>query len=227
MTTLNETRWAETSFVCYGCDAWAGDTLSSGGTQPWIWASNSAQVFEQATLDTKIKIHNRYGYFSLQMTGQDQDATSNAAIIPVIDFSLSADQEKQGEKGSSATAFRPGAWVQVHGSLLVLGIMILFPGGAVAIRTGSKKSFKTHLYLQVAASACCLVGAAVAMFSVGFNFSVGKDLLRDEKAQAIPIESLTTTIARLVCHVAHSGRHGAHAPNPAADFSGLYASYSL
>lgn len=228
VSTLDEGKWVETSFVCYSCDVWAGNTLSSG-TQPWIWAFNTAQSFGQATGESKLRMHHHYGSFSLQMTGHDQDATSERISIPAIDFSL-PNQDSHGGNDPDRTAF--GAWVPIHGSLLVLGMMIFFPCGAVAIRSGSKKSFKAHLYFQLAASVCCLVGAAVAMFSVGLNFSVGKQWTPDaggHLSEGSSTRKLTTvtTIGRLVRYIAHAGRHVTRTPNPTAAFSGVSAPQSL
>lgn len=179
-TALDEGTWADISFVCYGCGAWASaEALSAGGTQQWIWATNNAQSFDEASVETKLKVHNHYGHFSIQMTGRGQDAAASepASTTPAVDSSPPASHGKEGGSASYQASSGPETWVQIHGSLLILGLMILLPCGAVAIRSGSKRSFNTHLYFQLAATICCLAGAAVAMFSVGFGFSVGKHML--------------------------------------------------
>lgn len=171
---MNESRWVEISFLCLSYDTWAGKSLGSGRNQPWLWAFNAVQSFKEVTEASSLAAHDHYGYFSLPMTGHDLNEEKESPSIPSIDQSLP--NRKEDDSGQELNRTSRSTWVQIHGSLLVLGFMILYPCGAVVIRSGSKASFKIHLFLQLSASLCCLVGAAVALLFANLINVVCEDI---------------------------------------------------
>ncbi|KAF5024433.1 hypothetical protein F66182_3519 [Fusarium sp. NRRL 66182] len=164
--SLNESGWIETSFTCYGCAAWS--SVNSGSTiQPWIWAANINQLFTDPSPDSTMDQHSYYGHFGLDMSA----AKGDDATIPVIDFTtLNAANvaSSSGSGSQSSTLFA------LHGVLLVLSVMMLYPCGILAIRGSSTKAFKNHVFLQLVASLGCIVGVLLAVYTTIANDQIGK-----------------------------------------------------
>jgi hypothetical protein len=190
--SLDESGWFETSFVCYACEASGNFTSINADerTSPWIFASNAAQTFESAS--DELTPHRRYGHFYLDKT--TQEANSASSYIPVINLSA-PDQPTNDMKnqGSSTRLF------DAHGLLLGISIMILYPCGALAIRSGLKRSFQLHLLFQVSASVFCLGGALIAVYGI-----LTKRLVRISSRLLFKGLALTSRSSRLTFSTSHT-----------------------
>lgn len=175
---IHDREWVEINFLCLGFDNGTGKYLDSEGEQQWVWAFNTVQSFNEASEDSSLAIHDQYGYFSLQMTDHNLEEIKDGSIIPSIDPSL-----PNREDDDSGIEYRShNMWVKTHGSLLILGSMILYPCGAFMIRIRSKYSFKGHMFFQSLASICCLAGATVAFCFVDLTLVVsGRPLQTDPR----------------------------------------------
>lgn len=167
-----DSEWAEISFSCLNFDNGTGKYLDLEGDQQWIWAFNTLQSFNEATGDSSLAKHDHFGYFSFHMGDRPYEEEIGGSVIPKIDPSLP--NQEGDDRGIEYKS--PSIWIKTHGSLLILGSMILYPCGAFAIRIRSKHSFRGHLILQSLASICCLAGATVAFFFVDLALVVSERL---------------------------------------------------
>ncbi|KAL7933529.1 hypothetical protein V8C35DRAFT_304662 [Trichoderma chlorosporum] len=175
---VSETTWkkaddlyvATASVVCYACSEWMGAEISpESASQPWIWAWNKQQDMGSFSPDEQLDMHpvvNGYGHFYVDMKA----ATSHHADgFPAFNVT--------GEDSNIGTSDRPmkeettGLWqkllsrplAHLHGFFMMTAFLLLFPVGAVAIRSGSEKSFKYHWVVQATAMVSALSGAIVAI----------------------------------------------------------------
>lgn len=169
---MNDSRWVEVSFSCHDLASWAIKDLDVGREQPWIWAFNINQSFNEATEESSLAKHHHHGYFSLQMMTHSLEGETDGPIIPSIDTSLHNDGGNDGEFETQNSSLV----VRTHGSLMILGLMIFYPCGALTIRSGFKRSFEGHLFFQSLASVCCLAGATLAFSLIDLPLVVSKRL---------------------------------------------------
>lgn len=146
--TLNESAWLEANFICYGCASWTPRPVEST-VQHWIWAYNSVQRMERASEQSTLAAHENWGVFDMDINGQ-WDNPPNRAVI-----------HTGPEKASSS-------WAGLHGSILAVSIMLLYPCGAFAMWGKSGNALKTHLF-QIPASIGCFVGGAIAVYATAKN----------------------------------------------------------
>lgn len=163
---INGSHWLESSFTCYSYNNWAAaDELS--GLQPFIWATNPQVPVRGPLEEARLAAHQYYGRFTFDM--QQAGSQTNTPMPPSIDFAKANDEVKDGSFGDSNTPSSFSELFPLHGFLLTLATLVLYPAGAIAIRNGSKKAFQIHIFLQLAATALCFVGSVIASFCIGIN----------------------------------------------------------
>ncbi|KAI8626503.1 hypothetical protein F5Y19DRAFT_445819 [Xylariaceae sp. FL1651] len=169
---INGSNWFEASFDCYGC---GGDIAEAGGDMSMIWASNTRDKIKTASEDAHLQLHETYGGFVFNM-----QKAAGVGKRPVeglnIDFTIpngNTDQSAGHESHPhSHTDTRPHSnsvisIVSLHGILMTLAFMVLYPAGAVVIRNGSSRAFKMHVGFQIVASCLCLAGLLLAGITIG------------------------------------------------------------
>ncbi|TFB03185.1 hypothetical protein CCMA1212_004191 [Trichoderma ghanense] len=165
---------ASASAVCYGCSEWPSAEISpESASQPWIWAWNSHQDMKAFAPDQQLDMHSLvdggYGHFYVDMAS----ATSHHADgFPVLNVTSQHDNANIGTSDRPMTADKStGLWqkllsrplAHLHGFFMMMSFLLLFPLGAVAIRSGSDRSFKHHWAVQATATASALSGAVTAI----------------------------------------------------------------
>ncbi|KAL6884327.1 hypothetical protein HDV57DRAFT_453457 [Trichoderma longibrachiatum] len=162
---------ASASAVCYGCSEWPSAEISPESTsQPWIWAWNDHQDMKAFAADQQLEMHSLvdggYGHFYVDM----HSATSHHADgFPAISYEK--DAQNVGTSDRPMTGSKTGLWqkllsrplAHLHGFFMMTSFLLLFPLGAVAIRSGSDKAFKHHWAVQAIATASALSGAVTAI----------------------------------------------------------------
>ncbi|UKZ82117.1 hypothetical protein TrVFT333_009901 [Trichoderma virens FT-333] len=176
---ISETSWkkakddvyvATASVVCYACSEWMGAEISPESvSQPWIWAWNKQQDMKTFSPDEQLAIHSvvdGFGYFYVDMKA----ATSHHADgFPA--FNVTGEDSNIGTSNRPIKEEKTGLWqkllsrplAHLHGFFMMTAFLLLFPVGAVAIRSGSEKSFKYHWIIQATAIVSALSGAFVAV----------------------------------------------------------------
>ncbi|PTB70969.1 iron reductase domain protein [Trichoderma citrinoviride] len=164
--------------VCYGCSDWRGTDISpESASQPWIWAWNRNQDMEAFAADEQLEMHSlvdgNYGYFYVDMEAAtshhadgfpalnltNKDAANANANIGASDRPMAGDSNNKSLWQKLLS--RPLA--HLHGFFMMASFLLLFPLGAVAIRSGSTSAFKHHWAVQATASASALSGAVTAV----------------------------------------------------------------
>ncbi|KAI0153133.1 CBD9-like protein [Xylariaceae sp. FL1272] len=158
-------QWQEYSFVCYTCDKWA--TFDPSRTsQPLIWARGLNQVFESASSDARLQQHDHYSLFWADMTAAGAEP-GDATYVPALERTRSnfGTSDSEGSKsGSRDSQFNHNpnfTTSRVHGLLLALAFMAVFPSGAVLLITGYRDAFRYHVSLQILGSISSLIGIVV------------------------------------------------------------------
>ncbi|RFU72941.1 hypothetical protein TARUN_9313 [Trichoderma arundinaceum] len=169
--TKNDTLYMATaSVVCYGCSEWLGSEIApESASQPWIWAWNKQQDMKSFSPDEQLAMHaliDGYGYFYVDMKA----ATSHHADgFPA--FNVTGEDSNVGTSDRPIKEVQTGFWQRIisrplahlHGFFMMTSFLLLFPVGAVAIRSGSNNSFKYHWVIQATATASALSGAVLAI----------------------------------------------------------------
>ncbi|KAH6607968.1 hypothetical protein Trco_004281 [Trichoderma cornu-damae] len=161
---------ATASVVCYACSEWVGSEISPESvSQPWIWAWNKQQVMKSFSPDERLEMHaliDGYGHFYVDMKA----ATSHHSDgFPA--FNVTGEDSNIGASDRPVEEEQTGLWqkllsrplAHLHGFFMMTSFLLLFPAGAVAIRSGSDKSFKYHWVIQLTAMLSALSGAVVAI----------------------------------------------------------------
>ncbi|PTB50311.1 hypothetical protein M431DRAFT_151390 [Trichoderma harzianum CBS 226.95] len=161
---------ATASIVCYACSEWMGTEISPESvSQPWIWAWNKQQDMKAFAPDQQLEAHSMvdgYGYFYVDMKA----ATSHHSDgFPT--FNVTGEDSNIGTSDRPIKEAKTGLWqkllsrplAHLHGFFMMTAFLLLFPVGAVAIRSGSEKSFKYHWVIQASAMVSALCGAIVAI----------------------------------------------------------------
>ncbi|KAL7906712.1 hypothetical protein GGI35DRAFT_91825 [Trichoderma velutinum] len=176
---ISETTWkkaeddlyvATASIVCYACSEWMGTEIEPESvSQPWIWAWNRQQDMKTFAPDQQLEAHSMvdgYGYFYVDMKA----ATSHHSDgFPT--FNVTGEDSNIGTSDRPIKEEKTGLWqkllsrplAHLHGFFMMTAFLLLFPVGAVAIRSGSEKSFKYHWVIQATAMVSALCGAIVAI----------------------------------------------------------------
>nr|AFT91396.1 hypothetical protein [Aspergillus rugulosus] len=156
---------AKVAIVCYSCGKWHGVPISAdAAAQPWIWAWNDFQGFDNYTEDVHLKMHEHHaedggwGRFYVDMA-RSISKDSSAPSIPPIRPGITALGVSDIPGGSSWLNPK----VHIHGFLMSAAFLILYPAGIVAMRSGSSKSFKYHWIIQLLVSLFVLIGGAIGL----------------------------------------------------------------
>ncbi|KAL7927374.1 hypothetical protein ACQKWADRAFT_276493 [Trichoderma austrokoningii] len=161
---------ASASIVCYACSKWSGTEISAEtASQPWIWAWNKQQRMKGFSPDQQLEMHtliDGYGHFYVDM----KDATSHKATGPPA-FAVTGEDSNIGTSDRPMEDTKTGLWqrlmsrplAHLHGFFMMAAFLVLFPAGAVAIRSGSDKSFRFHWVIQVAGLVSAFSGAVLAI----------------------------------------------------------------
>jgi hypothetical protein len=163
---------ARVSLVCYSCPLWPGTDVSTQSTsQPWIWAWNANQEFESFAPDVHLTMHKHHagnggwGNFYLDMhrsISNEKYAPSLPPIRPNIAALGASDTPMTFKDSVMKLTVGPGSYF--HGLILSIAFLILFPLGAMGIRSGSSKSYTYHWTVQICASIFLVIGAAFGIF---------------------------------------------------------------
>lgn len=116
--------------------------------------------------------HGIYGHFSLDIP----EARGDESRLPEIDFT--AANTASTTPGSGGVNQWPTLLFTVHGVLMVLSTMVMYPFGAVMI----SRAFKGHVILQGVASLLCVIGILLAIYAIFSNGKV-RELRKD-----LPVE---------------------------------------
>ncbi|KAK4064212.1 uncharacterized protein Triagg1_9008 [Trichoderma aggressivum f. europaeum] len=176
---VSETSWTKTdddlyvakaSIVCYACSEWMGAEISPESiSHSWIWAWNKQQDMKAFAPDQQLETHSLvdgFGHFYVNM----QAATSHHANgFPALN--VTGEDSNIGTSRWPIKEGKTGLWqkllsrplAHLHGFFMMTAFLLLFPVGAVAIRSGSEKSFKYHWVIQASAMVSALGGAVVAI----------------------------------------------------------------
>ncbi|KKA23473.1 hypothetical protein T310_2539 [Rasamsonia emersonii CBS 393.64] len=160
---MTESKDYYAQFVCYSCDQWWPDKIDMTSTsQPWIYASNTKQIFYTAENDANLMIHDSYGVLTVDMSSTlIADGDPIPAIQPgALSFGVSLVKESSERDHDKQEAW-PSA-VQLHGIIMTISLMGLFGAGGAIIRLPLAQSFRYHWIVQLTASILA-VGSALYM----------------------------------------------------------------
>ncbi|KAL4951069.1 hypothetical protein BDW69DRAFT_45076 [Aspergillus filifer] len=156
---------ARTAIACYSCGKWAGSPISADAkAQPWLWAWNDKQEFDDYSDDVHLKMHEHHaedggwGRFYVDMLRSTSKGPTPPSI-PSIQPGVTA----------IGVSDIPGGWswmnpaVHIHGFLMSAAFLILYPAGVFAMRSGSPKAFAYHSTIQLIASIFVLIGMAIGL----------------------------------------------------------------
>ncbi|KAI1384937.1 iron reductase domain protein [Hypoxylon trugodes] len=163
---------AMVSLVCYSCHLWPGTQISAASTsQPWMWAWNSKQDISDYTYDVHLKMHAHHagaggwGIFYVDMSrsiNNWHNAPSFPPIRPGV-HALGASDNPELSTSYGSAWFKRNPILHLHGMIMGIAFLLLFPVGVLAIRSGRTKAFKYHWIIQVVASGLTLVGFVLGL----------------------------------------------------------------
>ncbi|KAK4441932.1 hypothetical protein QBC34DRAFT_364586 [Podospora aff. communis PSN243] len=168
---LNTSGWFEASVVCCGCNDWPTlDTTSS--TQPWIWSTNTIQKFRGADIGAPLEGHTYFGHFNMDMTKAVSETGSTSS--PVINGWESVGQAAPDPNSAPEDNNQSFKFLfRFHGTITSLAFTILYPCGALAIRSKFKNPFRTHVTIQLLTTTLIVVGVSTALYRLGTQGSIG------------------------------------------------------
>lgn len=165
---------ATVSAICYSCTLWPGSaSLSATSTsQPWIWAWNKEQEFDVYDYEAHLLMHAHHagkggwGRFYVDMARAESTA-SYIPSVPVIRPGVSALGASEAPDlfafGGITGFFSTNPVLHLHGFLMALAFLLLFPAGVFAMRSGSSRAFTYHWIVQALASAATIGGIAAGL----------------------------------------------------------------
>ncbi|KAE8356401.1 hypothetical protein BDV28DRAFT_127250 [Aspergillus coremiiformis] len=175
---------AEVALVCYSCNLWpvtgkGGHPITPMATSlPWIWAWNEDQQISELTDDVHLNAHKHragnggWGTFYVDMARSLNPADSIPSV-PLIHTGVrtlgTSDTPLNG--GATFTWFHHHTVAQIHGFLMGIAFLCLFPLGVLAMRSQSSKSFKYHWIIQLVASLCTGLGAILGILMSWGSFN--------------------------------------------------------
>ncbi|KAI1090658.1 iron reductase domain protein [Rostrohypoxylon terebratum] len=127
------------SIICHSCHLFPGTKISTtSNSQPWLWAWNNKQKFEDFSYNTHLDMHAHH-----QSAGVSESPSRSAAYghsLPTHNLMLHA-----------------------HGIIMSIAFLFIFPLGVIAMRSGRLKAFKYHWAIQLIASVFTIAGALPAL----------------------------------------------------------------
>ncbi|KGO69682.1 Cellobiose dehydrogenase, cytochrome [Penicillium italicum] len=173
-----QTYRAKVALVCYSCHLWPGSPISTTATSmPWIWAWNEDQQFSVFSYDAHLKMHKHHagnggwGRFYVDMSR----SINHARILPSVPSinpgvrTLGTSDTPRNLSGA-LVAFRSRGLVHLHGVLMGLAFLVLFPWGVFMIRSQKSHAFQWHSILQLVASICAICGGVLGTVMTGGKF---------------------------------------------------------
>ncbi|KAE8333977.1 hypothetical protein BDV39DRAFT_3260 [Aspergillus sergii] len=176
LTTLSSSSYAyvaEVSLVCYSCNLWpakgsGSSKISATATSlPWIWAWNEDQEISALSDDAHLNGHRHrrgnggWGEFYVDMA-RSLSTVENPPPVPSIQPGVRTlgTSDTPTDRSKKFTLFSRGT---LHGFLMGIAFLVIFPLGVLAMRSQSSKSFKYHWIIQLIASLCTGVGAIIGI----------------------------------------------------------------
>ncbi|XWW92643.1 hypothetical protein V2A60_000568 [Cordyceps javanica] len=165
----NGTHIGLVQFACYGCTKWQGHAVDAEATsQSMIWAYNEFEDMAPYAWDQPLRKHvgiNGWGHFYANL----QAASTHHATGPPA---ISEEQEWINTSTSHISVQRPSFFQRLasrpvaylHGFVMLVAFLALFPLGVVGIRSGLAKAFKYHWAIQASAMSFATVGAALGIY---------------------------------------------------------------
>ena len=164
-------RLARVSLACYSCPAWKGaDVSAHSESQPWMWAWNAKQNFDNFAPDYHLQMHKHHagmgGWGNFYVNTQQSISTAPSPpslppIRPEVE-ALGTSSTPMGLSSSFQTAvFGPSSFA--HGLIMAIAFLLLFPAGIVSIRLDLPTSYKYHWVLQLVGSVCFLLGLVLGL----------------------------------------------------------------
>ena len=164
---------AEVSLVCYSCNLWpakgrGSSKISATATSlPWIWAWNEDQEISSLSDDAHLNGHRHrrgnggWGEFYVDMS-RSLDTAENPPPVPSIQSGVRTlgTSDTPISRNTNFTLFSNGT---IHGVLMGMAFLVIFPLGVLAMRSQSSKSFKYHWIIQLIASLCTGAGAIIGI----------------------------------------------------------------
>lgn len=163
-----KTYVAQIGVVCYACSRWTGSPITATtASQPWIWAWNSKQDDLGTNLDARLSMHaygSAFGVFYVDMAGAQTNNPAQLtipALRPGVAMHGTSDDPIDAKQATAFVRAQPLA--SAHGMLMGTAFMLLFPLGAVAMRSGWAAAFKYHGWIQLVASVMVWTGVVIGL----------------------------------------------------------------
>ncbi|KAK3985257.1 hypothetical protein QBC44DRAFT_362432 [Cladorrhinum sp. PSN332] len=165
---------ARVEVVCEGCGWGEG---GEGKYMPWIWAWNERQDFMESEegYDAGARLHmHRHHEGSGGFGGfwvDTEKARGKGGEEGEMDWRVFEAKKENERVGTSDVApagagkgwLRKWSWAKVHGLMMVIGFLVMFPAGVVVMRMSAKgkkaSPFKRHWRVQMAATTLAVAGA--------------------------------------------------------------------
>ncbi|KAL9084676.1 MAG: hypothetical protein Q9159_005106 [Coniocarpon cinnabarinum] len=171
-TQTGDVYRATVNLICYNCTRWNTVDVNNKA-QPWIAAYNPTQRFEVHSEDASLEMHSKerdsgYGFFFTDMPLSLTKSYTPPGFPPVSETysSFGAAEEADGVAATASThdsGFRHRAW-QVHGLLLTIAYLGIYPLGVLLLRRQSVNAFKLHWISQVCASILTALGILLGIY---------------------------------------------------------------
>lgn len=161
-------------FACYGCTGWHGHAFDAEATsQPFLWAFNEFDDMAPYAWDQPLRKHvgiNGSGrfYANLQAASTHHDDGPPAVIPGESDINAAASRINV-ETPSFFQRLRARSSAYLHGFVMLVAFLVLFPLGVVGIRSGRDKAFKYHWTIQAGGMGFATVGAGLGIYMSGGN----------------------------------------------------------
>ena len=168
---LGKPRTATANVLIYSAPLWPKTSIdTNSASQPWIWAHNPAssissssspgnETFEMHSHDENIG----YGFFWTNFATALSDPPSSPPTFP------SPDKSSLSHLTTTVPPpiYRLGGpsvrnWLfHIHGALASLAFLVLYPLGALLLRTSDSRAFNFHWTTQAFASVLLCLGAGL------------------------------------------------------------------
>lgn len=155
--------------ACYSCDQWNGHAYSASETSmAMVWAFNEYADMAPFAWDQPLQRHvgvNGFGNFYANLEAATSHHANGPPKIDQTADSINADNAHIMVKKPSffqKLKSRPAAYI--HGFVMAVAFLLLFPAGVVGIRSGLSKAFKYHWSIQAGAMAFATLGASLGIY---------------------------------------------------------------
>ncbi|KAK2594038.1 hypothetical protein QQS21_008257 [Conoideocrella luteorostrata] len=125
--------------------------------ETWIWSANDYQVLTSDEPGEELQVHSSYGRFIVDVRPNDLDLDNITQHYP--------DRTNGGARGGNKQNTQGATAVQVHGILMLVVFVGIYPLGIVMIRSGLARAFRYHVGSQLAATLIVLLLAMLGAWS--------------------------------------------------------------